>query len=129
MSSENTLKENALEMSLLFDFYGAMLTDRQQEIFDLYYNEDLSLSEISEQMQISRQAVRDAVTRSKNLMLGFEQRLGLVHRFQKNFDTLQRIHMIASELLELNRTDRRNAEIDLRLAEIYRLTSSVSELA
>ncbi len=129
MSSENTLKENALEMSLLFDFYGAMLTDRQQEIFDLYYNEDLSLSEISEQMQISRQAVRDAVTRSKNLMLGFEQRLGLVHRFQKNFDTLQRIHMIASELLELNRSDRRNAEIDLRLAEIYRLTSSVSELA
>lgn len=129
MSSENTLKENALEMCLLFDFYGAMLTDKQQAIFDLYYNEDLSLSEISEQMQISRQAVRDAVIRSKNLMLGFEQRLGLVHRFQKNFETLQRIHTIASELLELNRIDRRNAEVDLRLAEIYRLTCSVSELA
>ena len=78
MSSENALKENAVEMCLLFDFYGAMLTQRQQEIFDLYYNDDLSLSEISEQMQISRQAVRDSVTRSKNLMIGFEQRLGLV---------------------------------------------------
>ena len=129
MSSENALKENAVEMCLLFDFYGAMLTQRQQEIFDLYYNDDLSLSEISEQMQISRQAVRDSVTRSKNLMIGFEQRLGLVRRFQENSEAFQRIHTIASELLELNRSEKRSAEFDLRLAEIYRLTCYVSGLA
>ena len=128
MSSENALKENAVEMCLLFDFYGAMLTQRQQEIFDLYYNDDLSLSEISEQMQISRQAVRDSVTRSKNLMIGFEQRLGLVRRFQENSEAFQRIHTIASELLELNRSEKRSAEFDLRLAEIYRLTCNVSGL-
>ena len=129
MSSENALKENAVEMCVLFDFYGAMLTQRQQEIFDLYYNDDLSLSEISEQMQISRQAVRDSVTRSKNLMIGFEQRLGLVRRFQENSEAFQRIHTIASELLELNRSEKRSAEFDLRLAEIYRLTCNVSGLA
>ena len=129
MSSENALKENAVEMCLLFDFFGAMLTQRQQEIFDLYYNDDLSLSEISEQMQISRQAVRDSVTRSKNLMIGFEQRLGLVRRFQENSEAFQRIHTIASELLELNRSEKRSAEFDLRLAEIYRLTCNVSGLA
>ena len=129
MSSENALKENAVEMCLLFDFYGAMLTQRQQEIFDLYYNDDLSLSEITEQMQISRQAVRDSVTRSKNLMIGFEQRLGLVRRFQENSEAFQRIHTIASELLELNRSEKRSAEFDLRLAEIYRLTCNVSGLA
>ena len=129
MSSENALKENAVEMCLLFDFYGAMLTQRQQEIFDLYYNDDLSLSEISEQMQISRQAVRDSVTRSKNLMISFEQRLGLVRRFQENSEAFQRIHTIASELLELNRSEKRSAEFDLRLAEIYRLTCNVSGLA
>ena len=129
MSSENALKENAVEMCLLFDFYGAMLTQRQQEIFDLYYNDDLSLSEISEQMQISRQAVRDSVTRSKNLMIGFKQRLGLVRRFQENSEAFQRIHTIASELLELNRSEKRSAEFDLRLAEIYRLTCNVSGLA
>ena len=129
MSSENALKESAVEMCLLFDFYGAMLTQRQQEIFDLYYNDDLSLSEISEQMQISRQAVRDSVTRSKNLMIGFEQRLGLVRRFQENSEAFQRIHTIASELLELNRSEKRSAEFDLRLAEIYRLTCNVSGLA
>ena len=129
MSSENALKENAVEMCLLFDFYGAMLTQRQQEIFDLYYNDDLSLSEISKQMQISRQAVRDSVTRSKNLMIGFEQRLGLVRRFQENSEAFQRIHTIASELLELNRSEKRSAEFDLRLAEIYRLTCNVSGLA
>ena len=129
MFSENALKVNAVEMCLLFDFYGAMLTQRQQEIFDLYYNDDLSLSEISEQMQISRQAVRDSVTRSKNLMIGFEQRLGLVRRFQENSEAFQRIHTIASELLELNRSEKRSAEFDLRLAEIYRLTCNVSGLA
>lgn len=129
MPAENALKENAFEMCLLFDFYGAMLTPRQQEIFDLYYNDDLSLSEISEQMRITRQAVRDSLTRSKNLMSGFEQRLGLVERFKTNSETLQRIHALASELLELNRAERRSAEIDLRLAEIYRLTRDVRGLA
>ena len=121
--------EKNLNVSILLDFYGAMLTQRQQEIFDLYYNDDLSLSEISEQMQISRQAVRDSVTRSKNLMIGFEQRLGLVRRFQENSEAFQRIHTIASELLELNRSEKRSAEFDLRLAEIYRLTCNVSGLA
>ncbi len=129
MSAENALKENAFEMCLLFDFYGAMLTPRQQEIFDVYYNDDLSLSEISEQMRISRQAVRDSLTRSKNLMINFEQRLGLVGRFKKNSDALQRINALASELLDLNRTEKRSAEFDLRLAEIYRLTKDVAGLA
>lgn len=129
MPAENALKENAFEMCLLFDFYCAMLTPRQQEIFDVYYNDDLSLSEISEQMQISRQAVRDSLTRSKNLMINFEQRLGLVGRFKKNSDALQRINALASELLDLNRAEKRSAEFDLRLAEIYRLTKDVAGLA
>ena len=128
MPSENGLKENAFEMCFLFDFYGAMLTSRQQEIFDLYYNDDLSLSEISEQMQISRQAVRDSITRSKNLMNDFERRLGLVERFKKSSEAFRRINELAGELMELNRSEKRSVEFDLRLAEIYRLTRDVSGL-
>ena len=128
MPSENGLKENAFEMCFLFDFYGAMLTPRQQEIFDLYYNDDLSLSEISEQMQISRQAVRDSITRSKNLMNDFERRLGLVERFKKSSEAFRRINELAGELMELNRSEKRSVEFDLRLAEIYRLTRDVSGL-
>lgn len=128
MASENALRENALEMCLLFDFYGAMLTPRQQEIFDLYYNDDLSLSEISEQMQITRQAVRDALVRSRSAMDELEQRLGLVERFRKNSEALNRIHILAGELLEINRREKRSVDCDMRLAEIYRLTGDMAAL-
>ena len=57
------MKATPLEMSLLFDFYGETLTEKQRELFDLYYNEDLSLSEIAEHAGITRQGVRDSIKR------------------------------------------------------------------
>ncbi|MBE6952879.1 MAG: DNA-binding protein [Ruminococcaceae bacterium] len=116
-------------MCLLFDFYGAMLTPRQQEIFDLYYNDDLSLAEISEQMEISRQAVRDSLVRSRNVLTELDERLDLRARSAQATDTLKKIGLLAAELLELNRREKRSAEYDLRLAEIYRLTKKATELS
>ena len=55
------MKNQTFRMTMLFDFYGELLTDRQKEFYDLYYNEDLSLSEIAENYGISRQGVRDQV--------------------------------------------------------------------
>ena len=52
------MKNQTFRMTMLFDFYGELLTDRQKEFYDLYYNEDLSLSEIAENYGISRQGVR-----------------------------------------------------------------------
>ncbi len=129
MNGDKALKENAVEMCLLFDFYGAMLTERQQEIFDLYYNDDLSLAEISEQMQISRQAVRDSLVRSRNVLTELDERLDLRARAENANDTLRRIRVLAAELMALNVREKRSAEYDLRLAEIYRLTQKVSELS
>jgi len=57
------MKDKAFHMTMLFDFYGDLLTDRQKEFFDLYYNEDLSLAEIAENAGITRQGVRDVVAR------------------------------------------------------------------
>ena len=54
-----------LEISFLLDFYGDMLTEKQRDVIEYYYNEDLSLSEIAENQGISRQGVRDAIKRSK----------------------------------------------------------------
>jgi predicted DNA-binding protein YlxM (UPF0122 family) len=68
-------------MALLFDFYGELLTDKQRELFDLYYNEDLSLSEIAEHAGISRQGVRDAVVRGEALLRDAEDKLGFVRRY------------------------------------------------
>lgn len=76
------MKSNAYRMAMLFDFFGDMLTERQKEVFDLYYNEDLSLSEISENLGISRQGVRDLVVRSEKTLMDIESRTGIIKRFE-----------------------------------------------
>ena len=72
--------ENALRMALLFDFYGPLLTDRQQEVFQMYFHEDLSLGEIGEELDVSRQAIYDIVKRTGLILEEFESKLGLVKR-------------------------------------------------
>ena len=62
------MKNQAYRMALLYDFYGDMLTDRQKEFYDLYYNEDLSLAEIAENYGITRQGVRDVIVRAEGVM-------------------------------------------------------------
>ena len=62
------MKGKPLEMSLLFDFYGETLTEKQRELFDLYYNEDLSLAEIAEHAGITRQGVRDSIKRAEHAL-------------------------------------------------------------
>ena len=73
--------ERNVEIGLLFSIYRNMLTDRQAESIDLYYNEDLSLSEISEHMGITRQGVRDNIKRAESTLFDVEKRLGLAKRF------------------------------------------------
>ena len=75
------MKGKPLEMSLLFDFYGETLTEKQRELFDLYYNEDLSLAEIAEHAGITRQGVRDSIKRAEHTLRDMEDRLGLVARY------------------------------------------------
>ena len=70
-----------LTMSMLMDFYGQLLTDKQRDTVDLYYNEDLSLSEIAEEIGISRQGVRDSIKRGERLLNEYEEKLGLAGRF------------------------------------------------
>lgn len=72
--------EKTVRMNLLFDMYGGLLTERQRQLFSLYYEEDLSLGEIAEQFRVSRQAVYDILKRSIKALEGFEERLGLVDR-------------------------------------------------
>ena len=62
------MDQKAFHMTLLFDFYGDLLTDRQKEFYDLYHNEDLSLAEIAENAGITRQGVRDVLVRAENTL-------------------------------------------------------------
>ncbi|MGN0453336.1 MAG: YlxM family DNA-binding protein [Ruminococcus sp.] len=82
-----------IEISLLYDFYGQLLSDKQREAVSLYCNDDLSLSETAEIMGITRQGVRDLVKRSEAELFEFEEKLGLFRRF---FEAQQSARLIMS---------------------------------
>lgn len=71
-----------MKYSLLLDFYGDILSERKREIIELYYNEDLSLAEVSEITGISRQGVRDSVKKTEIELSQLEEKLGLAKRFE-----------------------------------------------
>lgn len=70
--------ENIVQKGELLDRYGALLTDRQRECLDLYYNENLTLAEIAEHFHISRQAVHDAMRHGEEQLMAYESALHLV---------------------------------------------------
>ena len=80
---------NKLEMNNLFDAYGTLLTKRQYEILSLYFQEDLSYSEIGENLEISRAAVMDAVHRGTDLLEKYEKNIGMVSLKETMYDILE----------------------------------------
>ncbi|MGN0976624.1 MAG: YlxM family DNA-binding protein [Faecousia sp.] len=89
---------DALEMALLFDYYGGMLTGKQAECFDMRYNQDLSLSEIAQAQGVSRQAVFDNLTRTEALLRRMEEKIGYVKRDTQIREAAREILDAASEL-------------------------------
>ena len=94
------MKNQAYRMAMLFDFYGDLLTERQKEFYDLYYNEDLSLAEIAENYGISRQGVRDVIVRAEATMTEIEDKTHLIRRFYRMQNELTAIEQAADRLLE-----------------------------
>ena len=92
------MKNQAYRMAMLYDFYGDLLTDRQKEFYDLYYNEDLSLAEIAENYGITRQGVRDSIKRAESQLLEMEERLGLARKFRVYRQKLEQIVDCANEI-------------------------------
>ena len=87
-----------LDITVLLDFYGEMLTEKQREVVGFYYNGDLTLSEIAEHSGITRQGVRDSIKRAENQLLEYEEKLGLWARFLEISGGLSEIAVIAGEL-------------------------------
>ena len=96
------MKNQAFRMALLFDFYGDVLTDRQKEFYDLYYNEDLSLAEIAENYGITRQGVRDVIVRAEAILTDLEDKTGLIRRFHAMRSQLDEIVSAADGILARN---------------------------
>ena len=116
-----------LEISLLLDFYGEMLTEKQRGVVELYYNEDLSLSEIAAHSLITRQGVRDSIKRAEGILLDLEERLGLAKRFRRIQDGLDRITVDAREISSFNSRHGAFSEIGKMAAEIAAIASTINE--
>ena len=100
--------DKKIEISMLLDLYKGLLTDKQAETMELYYNEDLSLSEIAENLGITRQGVRDALVKGEKALLEAEEKLGLGKRIEnletrlKKINGLIKISGKAEEILRLS---------------------------
>lgn len=89
-----------VQLLLLFDFYGDLLTERQRMCFDLRYNQDLSFGEIAQELGISRQGVYDNITRAEARMIKMEEKTGCVRRSLQSRRAVQTIGQCASALAE-----------------------------
>lgn len=87
-----------LEISVLLDLYGKLLTEKQYDMLDYYYNDDLSLAEIAEQYNISRQGVHDSIKRGEELLVNYENVLKLSENQKKYFNVLVEFKSQALEI-------------------------------
>ena len=114
--------EKNLNISLLLDFYGDILSERQRDMMSMYYNEDCSLAEIAETYDISRQGVRSVLKKGETIIIDMENKLGLASRFIKMRDKSTEI---ASEL-DLINTQINNDDIS---SKIKSLILEINDLA
>ncbi|MFI3174989.1 MAG: YlxM family DNA-binding protein [Bacillota bacterium] len=90
--------ERIFKTTLLFDFYGELLTKKQKQVFSLHYQDDLSFTEISEELEITRQGVHDQLKRTEKILLGYEEKLKLVERFLHQHKSLSKIQSIIESM-------------------------------
>lgn len=93
--------EKNVQISLLLDTYGKLLTEKQYELLEDYYNNDLSLSEIAENQNITRQAVRDNLKKGENKLFEYEEKLGFM---KKTIMQEEEIAIILSEITKIEKT-------------------------
>ena len=107
-----------LSLGFLFDFYGELLSEQRKNVFDLYYNEDLSLSDVAEQIGITRQGVRDTVKKTEKQLLEYESKLGLAGRFEEISENCEDI---VKKLTQMKSKSDSAADFDALIADVKRL--------
>lgn len=116
--------ENVIEISLLYDFYGQLLTAKQRELLKLYHEDNYSLSEIAEEYGISRQGVHDAVKKAEKSLHAYENKLGLVNKFTA---TEEAVTEIDSEIDRLIQENSQNKKLTERLKHIKTIIDKIND--
>jgi len=89
--------EKTVRMNYLFDFYQTLLTEKQQKYMSLYYLDDLSLGEIAEEFEVSRQAVYDNIKRTEVMLEEYEAKLSLLTKYEQRLTLLQKLKKAVQE--------------------------------
>ena len=92
------MRHDALQMSLLFDYYAELLSEKQRTCFDLYYNQDLSLSEIAQELGVTRQSVHDSISRAEASLTELERVTGCIARDRRLSQALEKVRDLCGEL-------------------------------
>lgn len=90
--------EKLVEIGILFDFYGKLLSKRQYQVVELYYIHDLSLSEIGDELSITRQGIFDSLKRAEQKLYDYENNLGLVEKFFSSHENIRKIISVSNEI-------------------------------
>ena len=117
--------EKIVEQGILYDFYGPLLTEHQQEIYEACVYEDLSLSEAAERFGISRQGVHDLLKRCDKILKSYEERLGLIGRFKEQQDCLEAMQKLLSRREADGGMLLDKKEADSLLQDVDRLLDSI----
>lgn len=108
--------EKRVRISWLLDFYSKLITDKQRSIMDQHYNQDLSLSEIAQGWNVSRQAVMDSLKRGEAQLNSLEAKLGILKRYEREISALERcktmLGLLEQEIGKNELIDRLRTEID-----------------
>ncbi len=117
-----------LEISYLLDFYGDVLTEKQRDVMEQYYNDDLSLAEIADNFGITRQGVRDSIKRGESIILELESKIGFAARYSAVREGLARLESLARDVRFYNAGRYTGSdEIDRAAGEMLRVIGEITE--
>lgn len=117
-----------LEISYLLDFYGEVLTEKQRDVMEQYYNDDLSLAEIADNFGITRQGVRDSIKRGEGILLELEEKVGFARRYRAVQKGVAQLEKLTRDIRFYNSTSyAMSEEIDKATSEMLALIEHISE--
>ena len=120
MITQVTAMERIVEQTLLYDFYGELLTEHQKQIYEDVVFGDLTISEVAKEQGTSRQTVHDMIKRCNKILKGYEDKLHLVDKFIRTREKVEKIHSLTGEFLRTGETDcvRQIRELSRQISEL-----------
>lgn len=116
--------EKLLDITMMYDYYGKLLTERERDVIDKYYNEDLSLKEIADINGVSKQAVASSLKRAEKKLYDYEEKLSLIKKSNRSTFFLEKIYDDLSKVSQAND----NKEIGEILDEIRDFLTSLEDV-